>query len=84
MVEKDGQAMVGMVMEQGRAWEAGFRSEQVIVKVDDRPLTFDEFNTYRWVKDQEYNFTILLPIGIQTTIRAFWPLYYNQLAKRKP
>ena len=84
MVEKDGRAMVGMVMEQGRAWEAGFRSEQVIVKVDDRPLTFDEFNTYRWVKDQEYDFTILLPIGIQTTIRAFWPLYYNQLAKRKP
>ena len=79
MVEKDGRAMVGMVREQGRAWQAGFRAGQVIERVDDRALTFDEFLAYRWVKGQEYNFTLQLPIGIQTTVRALWPLYYNQL-----
>ena len=78
MVEKDGRAMVGVVMEQGRAWQAGFRSGQVIEQVDGRPLTFDEFNAYRWVKGQEYDFTLLLPVGIKTSVRAFWPLYYNQ------
>ena len=81
ILEKDGRAMVGMVMEQGHAWQAGFRAGQVIEKVDGTPLTFDEFNTYRWVIGQEYDFTLLLPIGIQTTLRALWPFYYNQLAK---
>ena len=74
--------MVGMVMEQGRAWQAGFRAGQVIEKVDGTPLTFDEFNAYRWIIGQEYDFTLRLPIGIQTTVRALWPFYYNQLAKR--
>ena len=77
MVEKDGKAMVGVVMEEGRAWQAGFRQGQVIEKVDGMDLSFDEFNAYRWVKGQEYEFTVRLPIGINTTIRALWPLYYN-------
>ena len=78
MVEKDGKAMVGVVMEQGRAWQAGFRHDYIIEKVDGEPITFDQFNTYRWVKDQEYEFTIRLPIGILTTLRSIWPLQYNQ------
>ena len=78
MVEKDGKAMVGVVMEQGRAWQAGFRHDYVIEKVDGEPITFDQFNSYRWVKGQEYEFTLRLPIGILTTIRALWPLQYNQ------
>jgi hypothetical protein len=78
MVEKDGKAMVGMLMEEGRAWQAGFRQGQVIEKVDGMDLSFDAFNTYRWVNGQEYEFTLRLPIGVNTTIRAFWPLYYNQ------
>jgi len=77
MVEKDGKAMVGVVMEQGRAWQAGFRQGQVIEKVNGEPLSFDEFNAYRWVRGQEYEFTLRLPIGVNTTIRALWPLYYN-------
>lgn len=83
MVEKDGKAMVGVVMEQGRAWEAGFRPGQVIEKVDGKDLSFDEFNAYRWVKGQEYEFTLRLPIGINTVLRAFWPLYYNQIQKEE-
>jgi hypothetical protein len=83
MVEKDGKAMVGVVMEQGRAWQAGFRPGQVIEKVDGKPLSFDEFNAYRWVKGQEYEFTLRLRIGINTTIRALWPLYYNQKEKEE-
>ena len=83
MVEKDGKAMVGVVMEQGRAWQAGFRPGQVIEKVDGKPLSFDEFNAYRWVKGQEYEFTLRLHIGINTTIRALWPLYYNQKEKEE-
>ena len=83
MVEKDGEAMVGVVMEQGKAWEAGFRPGQVIEKVDGKPLNFEEFNAYRWVKGQEYEFTLRLPIGVSTTIRAFWPLYYNQKEKEE-
>lgn len=83
MVEKDGKAMVGVVMEQGRAWQAGFRPGQVIETVDGKPLSFDEFNAYRWVKEQEYEFTLRLPIGINTTIRSFWPLYYNQKEKKE-
>ena len=83
VVEKDGKAMVGVVMEQGRAWQAGFRSGQVIEKVNGEPLSFDEFNAFRWIKGQEYEFTLRLPIGINTTLRALWPLYYNQKAKEE-
>ncbi|MBO4721018.1 MAG: retropepsin-like domain-containing protein [Prevotella sp.] len=78
IVEKEGKAMIGMVMEQGRAWQAGFRHDYVIEKVDGEPITFDQFNSYRWVKDQEYEFTLRLPIGILTTLRALWPLQFNQ------
>ena len=78
IVEKEGKAMVGMVMEQGKAWEAGFRHDYIIEKVDGEPITFDQFNSYRWVKDQEYEFTLRLPIGILTTLRSIWPLQYNQ------
>lgn len=78
IVEKEGKAMIGMVMEQGKAWEAGFRHDYIIEKVDGEPVTFDQFNSYRWVKDQEYEFTLRLPIGILTTLRSIWPLQYNQ------
>ena len=78
IVEKDGKAMIGMVMEQGRAWQAGFRHDYIIEKVDGEPITFDQFNSYRWVKDQEYEFTLRQPIGILTTLRSIWPLQYNQ------
>ena len=78
IVEKDGKAMIGMVMEQGRAWQAGFRHDYIIEKVDGEPITFDQFNSYRWVKDQEYEFTLRLPIGILTKLRSIWPLQYNQ------
>ena len=78
IVEKEGKAMIGMVMEQGKAWQAGFRHDYVIEKVDGEPITFDQFNSYRWVKDQEYEFTLRLPIGILTTLHALWPLQYNQ------
>ena len=78
IVEKEGKAMIGMVMEQGKAWEAGFRHDYIIEKVDGEPITFDQFNNYRWVKDQEYEFTLRLPIGILTTLRSIWPLQYNQ------
>ena len=78
IVEKEGKAMIGMVMEQGKAWEAGFRHDYIIEKVDGEPITFDQFNSYRWVKDQEYEFTLRLPIGILTTIRSIWPLQFNQ------
>ena len=78
IVEKEGKAMIGMVMEQGKAWEAGFRHDYIIEKVDGEPITFDQFNSYRWVKDQEYEFTLRLPIGILTTLRSIWPLQFNQ------
>ena len=78
IVEKEGKAMIGMVMEQGKAWEAGFRHDYIIEKVDGEPITFDQFSSYRWVKDQEYEFTLRLPIGIHTTLRSIWPLQYNQ------
>lgn len=78
IVEKEGKAMIGMVMEQGKAWETGFRHDYIIEKVDGEPITFDQFNSYRWVKDQEYEFTLRLPIGILTTLRSIWPLQFNQ------
>lgn len=78
IVEKRGRAMIGMVTEGGKAWEAGFRHDYVIEKVNGQPLTFDQFNSYQWVRDQEYEFTLRLPIGIATTIRSIWPLQYNQ------
>lgn len=78
IVERAGKAMIGMVIEHGEAWEAGFRHDYVIEKVDGESITFDQFNSYRWVKDQEYEFTVRLPIGILTTLRSVWPLQYNQ------
>lgn len=79
IVERNGHAMIGMVMEQSKAYAAGFRQGQIIEKVDGKPVSFEAFNRYRWVKGQEYEFTIRIGRDLLTTIRAFWPLYYNQL-----
>ena len=78
IVEHNGRAMIGMVMRDGKAWTAGFRSNCTIEKVDGQPLTFEQFLRYRWVRNQEYQFTLLLPNGLRTTLRALWPLQYNQ------
>ena len=79
IVERNGHAMIGMVMEQSKAYAAGFRQGQIIERVDGKPVSFEAFNRYRWVKGQEYEFTIRIGRDLLTTIRAFWPLYYNQL-----
>ncbi|MBQ8458065.1 MAG: retropepsin-like domain-containing protein [Prevotella sp.] len=79
IVERNGLAMIGMVMQEGKAWQAGFRPNTLIERVDGQPLTFEQFLSYCWVRNQEYQFTLRLPQGITTTLRAFWPLKYNQM-----
>ena len=78
IVERNGRAMIGMVMQDGKAWQAGFRSNSVIEQVNGQSLTFQQFLHYRWVRNQEYQFTLRMPNGILTTLQAFWPLQYNQ------
>ena len=78
IVERNGHAMIGMVMESGKAWQAGFRHGCVIEQVNGQSLTFEQFLRFRWVRNQEYLFTLRQPDGIVTTLRAFWPLQYNQ------
>lgn len=78
IVERNGWAMIGMVMQDGKAWAAGFRPNSLIESVNGQPLTFEQFLRYRWVRNQEYQFTLRLPNGITTTLQAFWPLQYNQ------
>ena len=77
IVERNGRAMIGMVMQNGKAWQAGFRSNCIIEQVNGQPLTFQQFLRYHWVRNLEYQFTLLLPNGMLTTLRAFWPLQYN-------
>ena len=78
IVERNGRTMIGMVMQDGKAWQAGFRSNSVIEQVNGQPLTFQQFLSYHWIRNMEYEFTILLPNGLRTSLRAFWPLQYNQ------
>jgi hypothetical protein len=78
IVESNGRAMIGMVMRDGKAWAAGFRSNSIIEQVNSQPLTFQQFLRYPWIRNQEYQFMLLLPNGLRTTLRAFWPLQYNQ------
>lgn len=78
IVERNGRAMIGMVMQDGKAWAAGFRSNSIIEQVNGQPLTFQQFLQYRWVRNQEYQFTLRMPNGMLTTLRALWPLQYNQ------
>ena len=78
IVERNGRAMIGMVRQDSKAWQAGFRSNSIIQSVNGQPLTFEQFLRYRWVRHQDYEFTLLLPNGMLTTLRAFWPLQYNQ------
>ena len=78
IVERNGRAMIGMVMQDGKAWAAGFRSNSIIEQVNGQPLTFQQFLHYRWVRNQEYQFTLRMPNGMLTTLRALWPLQYNQ------
>ena len=78
IVERNGRAMIGMVMQDGKAWQAGFRPNTIIESVNGQPLTFEQFLRYRWVRNMEYQFTLRLSQGITTTLRAFWPLQYNQ------
>ena len=49
--------------------------------VDGKPVTFDEFNRYRWVEGQEYEFNMRTDADARTILRAFWPLYYNQMSQ---
>ena len=77
IVERNGHAMIGMVMESGKAWQAGFRQGCIIEQVNGQPLTFEQFLRYRWVRNQEYQFTLILSNGQHTTLHAFWPLQYN-------
>ncbi len=81
IVERNGRAMIGMVRQDGKAWQAGFRSNCIIESVNGQPLTFEQFLRYRWVLNQDYEFTLLLPQGVRTTLRALWPLQYNQQEK---
>ena len=78
IVECKGLAMVGMVMQDSKAWVAGFRPNCIIESVNGQPLTFEQFLHYRWIRNQEYLFSIRLPQGITTTLHALWPLQYNQ------
>ena len=78
IVESNGRAMIGMVMRDGKAWAAGFRSNCIIEQVNGLPLTFQQFLRYPWIRNPEYQFTLLLPNGLRTTLRAYWPLQYNQ------
>ena len=78
IVEHNGRAMIGMVMQDSKAWEAGFRPNSVIESVNGQPLTFEQFLRFRWIRNQDYLFTLRLPQGFTTTVRAFWPLQYNQ------
>ena len=79
IVERNGHAMIGMVMESGKAWQAGFRQGSVIEQVNGQSLTFEQFMRFPWVRNLEYQFTLRQPDGMLTTLRAFWPLQYNQL-----
>ena len=83
IVERSGKAVVGMVMKEGRAWQAGFRQGYVFEKVNGQPVSFEEFNSFRWVKGLTYDFTMRLPIGICTTVVALWPSQYNKPQGRK-
>ena len=78
IVESNGRAMIGMVMQDGKAWRAGFRPNTIIESINGQPLTFQQFLRYRWVRNLEYQFTLRMPNGMLTTLRAFWPLQYNQ------
>ena len=78
IVERNGRAMIGMVKQDGKAWAAGFRPDCLIESVDGQPLTFEQFLRYRWVRNQEYLFTLRPSKGGTTTLRALWPLQYNQ------
>ena len=77
IVERNGHAMIGMVMESGKAWQAGFRQGYIIEQVNGQPLSFEQFLRFHWVRNQEYLFTLRQPNGLLTTLRAFWPLQYN-------
>jgi len=78
IVERSGRAMVGMVLADGKAWNAGFRQGYIIEQVNGQPLTFQQFLSYRWIRNLQYQFTLLLPNGMRTTLHALWPLQYNQ------
>ncbi len=77
IVENEGRAMVGMVLNNSRAWADGFRHGQVIEQVNNKPISFEQFLRFNWVKDTKYKFTMSLPQGTHETIQALWPFQYN-------
>ena len=77
IVERSGRAMIGMVMQDSKAWTAGFRPNCLIESVNGQSLTFEQFLRFRWVRNLEYQFTLVLPNGTRTTLRALWPLQYK-------
>jgi hypothetical protein len=77
IVENEGRAMIGMVLNNSRAWADGFRHGQVIEQVNNKPISFEQFLRFNWVKDTKYKFTMSLPQGTHETIQALWPFQYN-------
>jgi hypothetical protein len=77
IIERNGRAMIGMVMQDSKAWAAGFRPNTIIESVNGQSLTFEQFLRFGWIRNLEYQFTLLQPNGTRTTLRALWPLQYN-------
>lgn len=66
-VPKEGRASVGLIFEGGRHYRSGFRQGDIIISINNNPIfSFQQFLTYPFFKEQEYDFTVR---GIDGTIR---------------
>ena len=70
-VPKEGRASVGLVFEGGRHYQCGFRQGDIILSISGTPiLNFQQFLSYPFFKELEYEFTVRGTDGAIRTIRS--------------
>ena len=70
-VPKEGRASVGLVFEGGRHYQCGFRQGDIILSISGTPiLSFQQFLSYPFFKEQEYEFTVRGTDGTIRTIKS--------------
>lgn len=70
-VPVNGRAAVGLIRETSEEFRNGMRQGDIIVKINNDVIdSFDKFTHYRFVKGEEYTFTLIDPRGFTKEVKS--------------
>ena len=73
VVGKNGLPVVAFVWQRGRAYQAGLREGDVILKADNYVFrSFDDYRRFRYLRDHVYTFLVRDSKGVSKEVRMSW------------